>query len=43
VGVSLAAFILVYSLLGAAAFYLMVKYARLGPPPATAAAAGKEV
>jgi cytochrome d ubiquinol oxidase subunit I len=42
VGVTLGAFILVYSLLGAAAFFLMGRYARLGPPP-TPAAAGKEV
>jgi cytochrome d ubiquinol oxidase subunit I len=42
VGVSLAAFILVYSLLGAAAFYLMIRYARLGPQPVPAAA-GEEV
>jgi cytochrome d ubiquinol oxidase subunit I len=42
VGVSLGAFILVYSLLGAAAFYLMFRYARLGPQPLPAAA-GKEV
>ena len=31
VGVSLVAFVLVYSLLGGAAFYLMAKYARKGP------------
>ena len=42
VWVSLGAFVLVYSLLGAAAFYLIARYARLGPPP-TPAAAGKEV
>lgn len=42
VGVSLGAFILVYSLLGAAAFYLMIRYARLGPQPLPAAA-GEEV
>jgi cytochrome d ubiquinol oxidase subunit I len=42
VGVSLGAFILVYSLLGAAAFYLMIRYARLGPQPVPAAA-GEEV
>lgn len=34
VSISLAAFILVYSLLGAAAFYLIAKHARLGPEPA---------
>ncbi len=43
VGVSLGAFILVYSLLGAAAFFLMGRYARLGPQPAPGAAAGEEV
>ncbi|MCG6963035.1 MAG: cytochrome ubiquinol oxidase subunit I [Acidobacteria bacterium] len=36
VAVSAAAFILVYSLLGAADFYLLFKYARKGPAPATA-------
>ena len=36
VGVTLAAFILVYSLLGAVAFYLMAKFARQGPEPAPA-------
>jgi cytochrome bd ubiquinol oxidase subunit I len=43
VGTSLAAFILVYSLLGAAAFYLLGKYARLGPQPAAGAASREEV
>lgn len=33
VGVSLAAFIIVYSLLGLACFYLMIKFARQGPKP----------
>jgi len=36
VGVSLAAFIAVYSLLGVAAFYLMRKFALQGPEPAVA-------
>ncbi len=36
---SLAAFVLVYSLLGAVAFYLMVTYARKGPEPVPVAAA----
>jgi cytochrome d ubiquinol oxidase subunit I len=36
VGLTLAAFILVYSLLGAVAFYLMAKFARQGPEPAPA-------
>ena len=40
VGVSLVAFILVYSLLGAVAFYLIAKFARQGPEPAPAAANG---
>jgi cytochrome bd ubiquinol oxidase subunit I len=43
VGVTLAAFILVYSLLGAVAFYLMVKFARQGPEPAPAVAEMQEV
>jgi cytochrome d ubiquinol oxidase subunit I len=43
VGVSLGAFILVYSLLGAVAFFLMGRYARFGPQPLPAPAAGKEV
>ena len=43
VGVTLAAFILVYSLLGAVAFYLMTKIARQGPEPAPAAANSGEV
>jgi len=43
VGISLAAFILVYSLLGAVAFYLMAKFARQGPEPAPAAANSGEV
>jgi cytochrome d ubiquinol oxidase subunit I len=37
VGVSLAAFIGVYGLLGAVAFYLITKHARRGPEPAPAA------
>jgi cytochrome d ubiquinol oxidase subunit I len=37
VGVSLAAFIGVYGLLGAVAFYLIAKHARRGPEPAPAA------
>lgn len=36
VGVTLAAFILVYSLLGAVAFYLIAKFAKQGPEPAPA-------
>lgn len=36
VGVTLAAFILVYSLLGAVAYYLIAKFAKLGPEPAPA-------
>ena len=46
VGTTLVAFILVYSLLGAVAVYLMLKYARKGPVPANGAAdapEGKEV
>jgi cytochrome d ubiquinol oxidase subunit I len=43
VGVTLGAFILVYSLLGVLAFYLMSKFARLGPEPAAVAAPGEEV
>jgi len=43
VGITLAAFILVYSLLGAVAFYLMAKFARQGPEPAAAAADSGEV
>ena len=43
VGITLAAFILVYSLLGAVAFYLMTKFARQGPEPAPAAANSGEV
>ncbi len=39
VGVTLSAFIVVYSLLGIAAFYLLAKYARQGPEPETAGAA----
>jgi len=43
VGVSLAAFIVVYSLLGAAAFILMARNARQGPPQTAAQArSGKE-
>jgi cytochrome d ubiquinol oxidase subunit I len=38
VGVSLAAFIVVYSLLGLAAFYLMIQHARRGPEAKEAAA-----
>jgi cytochrome bd ubiquinol oxidase subunit I len=38
VAISLAAFILVYSALGAIAFYLIAKQARLGPEPQAAAA-----
>ena len=38
VAVTLVAFIVVYSLLGAVAFYLVSKHARRGPEPATAAA-----
>jgi cytochrome d ubiquinol oxidase subunit I len=36
VGVTLAAFILVYSLLGAVAFYLIARFAKQGPEPAPA-------
>jgi cytochrome bd-type quinol oxidase subunit 1 len=43
VGVTLTAFILVYSLLGAVAFYLMAKFARQGPEPAPATADSGEV
>ena len=42
VAVSLAAFIVVYGLLGGVAFYLIAKQARRGPEPAPAAAAGGE-
>ena len=35
VGISLAAFIVVYTLLGIACFYLIGKYARKGPEPIT--------
>ena len=35
VGISLAAFIAVYTLLGLTCFYLIIKYARKGPEPAT--------
>jgi cytochrome d ubiquinol oxidase subunit I len=38
VGISLVAFIVVYSLLGLAAFLLIAKYARKGPEPVAAAA-----
>ena len=43
VGVTLGAFILVYTLLGVATFYLIIRHARLGPPPAPGAPAGEEV
>jgi cytochrome d ubiquinol oxidase subunit I len=43
VGVSLAAFILVYALLGAVAFYLIAKFAKQGPEPAPAAILPGEV
>ena len=43
VGITLAAFILVYSLLGAVAFYLIAKFARQGPEPAPAAVNSGEV
>jgi cytochrome d ubiquinol oxidase subunit I len=43
VGITLTAFILVYSLLGAVAFYLITKIARQGPEPAPAAANSGEV
>jgi cytochrome d ubiquinol oxidase subunit I len=43
VGISIAAFILVYSLLGAVAFYLIAKFARQGPEPAPDAANSGEV
>jgi len=39
VGLSLAAFIIVYTLLGIACFYLVYKYARKGPEPASVAKA----
>jgi cytochrome d ubiquinol oxidase subunit I len=39
VGLSLTAFIVVYTLLGIAAFYLIAKYARKGPAPSPAASA----
>ncbi|MFA4902696.1 MAG: cytochrome ubiquinol oxidase subunit I [Desulfobaccales bacterium] len=41
VWVSLVAFILVYSLLGAVAFYLIAKFAKQGPEPAPAVTAGE--
>ena len=43
VGVTLAAFILVYSLLGAVAVYLITKFAKQGPEPAPAATNAGEV
>ncbi|MFZ5447442.1 MAG: cytochrome ubiquinol oxidase subunit I [Thermodesulfobacteriota bacterium] len=43
VGVTLAAFILVYSLLGVVAYYLMVKFAKQGPEPAPAVTIPGEV
>jgi cytochrome bd ubiquinol oxidase subunit I len=43
VGITLTAFILVYSLLGAVAFYLIAKFARQGPEPAPAVANSGEV
>jgi len=43
VGISLAAFVLVYSLLGAAAFYLMTKVAKQGPEPLTVPVTAEEV
>ena len=43
VGITLTAFILVYSLLGAVAFYLMAKFARQGPEPAPVVADSGEV
>jgi len=43
VGITLAAFILVYSLLGAVAFYLVAKFARQGPETAAPAADSGEV
>jgi cytochrome d ubiquinol oxidase subunit I len=43
VWVSLAAFILVYSLLGAVAFYLMARFAKQGPEPAPAVTSPGEV
>jgi cytochrome d ubiquinol oxidase subunit I len=43
VWVSLAAFILVYSLLGAVAFYLIAKFAKQGPEPAPAVTTAGEV
>jgi len=39
VGLSLTAFVVVYTLLGIAAFYLIAKYARKGPEPRLAASA----
>ena len=41
VGITLAAFIAVYGVLGAAAFYLIVKHVRRGPEPAVAAVQGE--
>jgi cytochrome d ubiquinol oxidase subunit I len=41
VWVTLVAFILVYSLLGAVAFYLIAKFAKQGPEPAPAVTAGE--
>jgi cytochrome d ubiquinol oxidase subunit I len=43
VGITLAAFILVYSLLGAVAFYLIAKFARQGPEPVPAVVNSGEV
>jgi cytochrome bd ubiquinol oxidase subunit I len=43
VGVTLVAFILVYSLLGAVAFYLIRKFAKQGPEPAPAVTNPEEV
>jgi cytochrome d ubiquinol oxidase subunit I len=43
VGVTLVAFILVYSLLGAVAFYLITKFAKQGPEPASVVTNPREV
>jgi cytochrome d ubiquinol oxidase subunit I len=43
VGVTLAAFILVYGLLGAVAFYLMARFAKQGPEPAPVVTTSGEV
>jgi cytochrome d ubiquinol oxidase subunit I len=41
VGITLAAFIVLYSVLGAVAFYLIAKHVRRGPEPAAAVVRGE--